>query len=332
MAKGRRKRKKRIIGAGGVILGTMLSLMLAVLTVCGLYFWGMNQPDPTAMRDPAGSQAREVSLYVPEAPVEGDAPVPVSAPQPEQEALHLYTYDELVCDEDGLFVSKIIGKRYVGYVAIIDDPLRLTLGKCPYFGDSYTGLTIKQMAEQSGAVLAVNGGGFNDIGGVGLGGMPTGNVVYEGNVLMWGYSHTAGIDAQGVLHVGEFTGADCQELGLQWAVSYGPTLIRDGTICSGLDTAHGEPRTAIGQRENRAIVIVVLQGRQVQSLGLTCQELAELMQDFGCVNAQNLDGGASSDMLYKGEYLNVANTSGGPRPIPTGILVLPASGEQGAEE
>lgn len=328
---GRRKRKKRTVGAGGVVLGVVLSLTLAALIVYGLYLWGTDRPGPAAMAAPAQTQAREVSLYVPETPVEGEAPVPAEAPLPEQEAMHLYTYDEIVCDEDGLFVSKIIGKRYVGYVAIIDDPLRLTLGKCPFFGDDCVGRTVQQMAEDAGAVLAVNGGGFNDIGGVGLGGMPTGIVIYQGKLLMGGYAHTAGIDAQGVLHVGALSADACQGLGLRWAVSYGPTLVQDGTMCSGLDNAHGEPRTAIGQREDGAIVIVVLQGRQVQSLGLTCQELAELMLDFGCVNAQNLDGGASSDMFYQGEYLNVCNTSGGPRPIPTAILVLPAGREEGAE-
>ena len=41
------------------------------------------------------------------------------------------------------------------------------------------------------------------------------------------------------------------------------------------------------------------------------------------VNAGNLDGGASSDMYFNGEYVNVCNTSGGPRGIPTAVVVMP---------
>ena len=43
----------------------------------------------------------------------------------------------------------------------------------------------------------------------------------------------------------------------------------------------------------------------------------------GAVNAGNLDGGASSDMYFNGEYVNVCNTSGGPRGIPTAVVVMP---------
>jgi len=49
------------------------------------------------------------------------------------------------------------------------------------------------------------------------------------------------------------------------------------------------------------------------------------MAGFGAVNASNLDGGASSDLYYNGSYLNVRNSSGSPRPIPTAVLVMPAA-------
>ncbi len=54
------------------------------------------------------------------------------------------------------------------------------------------------------------------------------------------------------------------------------------------------------------------------------QQLAEIMVEYGAVNAGNLDGGASSDMYFNGEYVNVCNTSGGPRGIPTAVVVMPA--------
>ena len=91
-----------------------------------------------------------------------------------------------------------------------------------------------------------------------------------------------------------------------------------------LDNTSQEPRTAVGQRADGKIVIIALQGRQLQALGVTCRELAMIMLGYGCVDAGNLDGGASSDMYFRGKYLNVCNTSGGPRPIPTSVLVMPS--------
>ena len=186
------------------------------------------------------------------------------------------------------------------------------------------------MAEEAGAVLAVNGGGFSDPNGAGKGGMPTGNVIYEGKMLMGNWAPTVGMDAEGKLHVGEFNGNTCLQLGLQWAVSYGPTLIENGEVRPGLDNNSQEPRTAVGQRADGKVVILALQGRQLQALGVTCRELAMIMLGYGCVDAGNLDGGASSDMFFQGKYINVCNTSGGPRPIPTSVLVMPArTGKEG---
>ena len=323
----KRKKKRRGVGAVGVILAVLLTLALSAGAVWGMLWWGGNRPAPADMTGEADSMTKTVALHAPGEPVEGRAPEAAQAVIPETAQPEEYGYDQVLYDQDGLLVAKIKGKRYVGYIAVIDDATRLTLGKCPHFGEAAYGRSVKQMADDAGAILAVNGGGFSDPGGDGRGGMPTGNVVYQGKLLMGYWSPTVGIDSAGRLHVGDFDGNTCLNLGLDWAVSYGPTLIQEGKISKRLDTSMGEPRTAIGQREDGAIVIVVLQGRQLQALGVTCKELAYIMQGYGCVNASNLDGGASSDMYFQGEYLNVCNTSGGPRPIPTAILVMPPSKE-----
>ena len=80
----------------------------------------------------------------------------------------------------------------------------------------------------------------------------------------------------------------------------------------------------VGQRADGAVIFVVLQGRQPAVLGVSRQQLAEIMVEYGAVNAGNLDGGASSDMYFNGKYVNVCNTSGGPRGIPTAVVVMPA--------
>ena len=148
--------------------------------------------------------------------------------------------------------------------------------------------------------------------------------------MRWaGGGSTVGMDYDGKLHAGEFSGNDCRDMGLYWAVAYGPTLIENGTVRSGLDNSQAEPRTAVGQRADGSVVLLNIQGRQASALGVTCRQLAYIMADLGCVDAGNLDGGASSDMYYRGETLNIANTSGGPRPIPTAVLVGPVRTEEG---
>ena len=332
-----KQKKGRRVGAGGIILGLLLALVLGGGVVAGAWWWGGNQPVPEDLREGRSVTSVDLDLYEPGETVTGEAPVPAEAPDVETASGSVsagvtasdgYTYAEIIAEEDGLIVARLQGKRYKGFVAVVSDPMRLQVATCPYFGDGAYGRTVNQMADDCGAVLAINGGGFKDDGGNGLGGTPTGNVVADG-VMRWaGGGSTVGMDYDGKLHVGEFSGNDCRDMGLYWAVAYGPTLIVDGSIRSGLDNSQAEPRTAVGQREDGSVVLVNIQGRQASALGVTCRQLAYIMSALGCVNAGNLDEGASSDMYYRGEFLNIANTSGGPRPLPTAVMVMPAGNEE----
>ena len=69
------------------------------------------------------------------------------------------------------------------------------------------------------------------------------------------------------------------------------------------------------------ILLVVIDGRQVNSLGASYSDVIELMLEYGAVNAANLDGGSSSLMYYNGEYINSCASMYGPRDLPTTIIV-----------
>ena len=45
------------------------------------------------------------------------------------------------------------------------------------------------------------------------------------------------------------------------------------------------------------------------------------MLEYGAVNASNLDGGSSTQMIYRDETLNVNTSVKGARMLPTAILV-----------
>ena len=83
------------------------------------------------------------------------------------------------------------------------------------------------------------------------------------------------------------------------------------------------PRTALGQRADGAVLLLVLDGRQATSLGATLSDVADVMVSFGAVNAGNLDGGGSSVIYYNGEIMNVVMSIYGARGVPDAVCVMP---------
>ena len=115
-------------------------------------------------------------------------------------------------------------------------------------------------------------------------------------------------------------------MGIRDAVCFGPYLVMNGvkTDPAELETGIGA-RTMVGQREDGAIVLVAIDGRQGYSIGVTFADCVDIMADkFGCVNAANMDGGNSTSMYFYGEAVNrFANKAGGTRDLPDAWLVNP---------
>ena len=229
-------------------------------------------------------------------------------------------------DGDGLILVPVAGESYTGYMLIVLDPMRVVLGFSPT-EVGWRGHTVAEFAEKAGAVAAVNGGGFQDPNGMGDGSTPEHLVVKDGQIYCGelGVGHGfVGIDDKGILHVGLASSREIKDKNIQQGCGYGPILVVNGepmdeeTLTSGLN-----PRTAIGQRSDGAILLMVIDGRRATSLGASYKDLAEQMLAFGAVNAGNLDGGSSSLMWMNGEYVNNTAAVIGIRPIPTSFLVMP---------
>lgn len=100
-------------------------------------------------------------------------------------------------------------------------------------------------------------------------------------------------------------------------ISGGPYLIRGGEIyvdmtAQKLSSIGGRnPRTAIGYTKDNHLIMLTADGREGSSIGLTLSELAQLMKEFGCVNAMNLDGGGSTVMYINGQVVNKPAVQGG---------------------
>lgn len=226
-------------------------------------------------------------------------------------------------DGDGIIVDRVYGEGFNGYMLIVLDPSRVILGSVPtsYGGRGYT---VEKMVEKFDAVAGINAGGFYDPNGSGNGSIPDTTVVFEGKIYYPELGNNVGfvgIDSNHILHVGDFKQADLIEKDIQYGVSFGPILIANGEICDGLESGVN-PRTAIGQRSDGAMLLLVVDGRQASSLGATYGDLAEVFADYGAVNAYNLDGGSSTVMWFGGEYINNCASVKGVRPVPTAFVVL----------
>lgn len=225
--------------------------------------------------------------------------------------------------KDGIEIVEITGTGYRGLMMIIDDPSRLFVGTPDSFGGA--GLTLMDMVDKYDAVAGINAGGFYDPGGSGGGGTPDGLVICDGEVK-WGSEgvsvNVIGFDADHVLRVGNMTPAEARDANIQWACSFGPTLIVNGAPVSDDILQSGvNPRTAIGQRADGAVLMLVIDGRQIDTLGATYGDLVDVFLEYGAVNAANLDGGSSTLMMYEGEIINTCASVIGIRPIPTSFLV-----------
>ncbi|MDF2686118.1 MAG: hypothetical protein K0S55_1299 [Clostridia bacterium] len=222
-------------------------------------------------------------------------------------------------------IVDVKGPNYKGKMMIIHDPSRVFLATAPQFGSEEKGEKLVDLIEKNNAIAGVNAGGFRDEVGYRSGGEPLGIVMSQGVVLS-GEPNTEyqliGLDNNNRLILGVMTVEDAIAKGIRDAVTFKPILVLNGKGAKISGTGGGlNPRTAIGQRADGSILLLVVDGRQIHSLGASFKDLIDIMLDFDAVNAANLDGGSSSLMIYENEIMNLCASLYGPRRIPTAFLV-----------
>ena len=253
----------------------------------------------------------------PEELAAGAASAPEATPAPEN---LLYT-------GEGLEIFSVKGGSYSGYMMVVADPSRVSVGTSADAFSSKPGMQLNDLAKHCGALAAINGGGFEDPNGLGNGGMPIGLVVADGKVMHTGNAGSnnivVGFNEDDVLVVGKYTAkTDLSKLRIRDALSFGPALVVNGKAASVKGASSGlNPRTVIGQRADGAVLMLVIDGRQIASLGATYADCIDIMLEYGAVNAVNLDGGSSSLMYFKGRYVNNGVKLTGSRRIPTAFIV-----------
>lgn len=341
-------------GLAKVMITVVTTLLLLVVALYGVMYVLAKGPSPTA-RDLFVRSVRETSavgflanLYFSEAEIqeiiqgkevaeyiETDTSL-IQIPQQDKDeqgnsegpvADQWGLIDE---DGDGIIVEEVKGPGYSGKMMVVLDPSRVIMGSVPA-SYGYRGYTVAEMVEHFDAVAGINAGGFYDPNGSGNGSIPDTLVVFDGQIyfadsgVSMGF---VGFDENHIMHVGKPSVNDIMEKKIQYGVCFGPVLVSNGQVHNPDQLASGvNPRTAIGQRSDGAVLLLVIDGRQVSSLGATYMDVAEVLLSYGAVNACNLDGGSSSVMWFQGDYINSPSTFVGIRPVPTTFLVLKQGGK-----
>ena len=227
----------------------------------------------------------------------------------------------------GITVEDITGPNFKGKVMLIKDPTRVKLAVTKELG--VTGERVSDLVKNVGAVAGINGGGFYDPDGKGNGAFPDGLTVQDGKLVHNNAGekevNIVGFDDGGKMVLGKITVNQLEEQHIRNAVTFAPNLIVEGKSVISGDGGWGiAPRTGIGQMADGTVIFVVIDGRQpTWSIGATLSDLMNVFEDYHAVNAVNLDGGSSSEMVYQGKVMNKIPNVFGERYIPTAFVVTP---------
>ena len=216
---------------------------------------------------------------------------------------------------------------YRGYMAKVRlhnlGALRMVLA-----GDQVKGKgeTTSAAAKRTGAVLAINAGGFFAHEGYLI---PLGATVIDGEIV--DFSNISDLSFVGFNRSGQLVGGEIktreqiEAMDVLHGASFLPTLLLDGKkqVIPAAWANTRQPRTLVGHFENDDLLFIVIDGRRTGwSVGVTLEEAQEKLLEFKVRDAYNLDGGGSSTFYYDGKVLN-RPSDGAERRVVTNIVVLP---------
>ncbi len=199
-----------------------------------------------------------------------------------------------------------LGMEYAGKLALCKKPERIFVGTSEGLGDY--GSFVSDMVRENDAILGINASGFADFDGNGTGGIAYGFLKSRGEKIQDAVGNgwkIIGFDEDDHLQVGAFNDTSA----LRDAVEFHPALIINGeNLVAGTGLNEQQPRTAIGQAQDGTVIMLVVDGRQFHSFGVSIERCGEIMEKYGAYQASMLDGGSSSVMVYRGREITSPTT------------------------
>ncbi len=213
---------------------------------------------------------------------------------------------------NGVLLLRVKGSTYRGALAICKDPSRLKLAVSSSIGS--VGQKAGYIAEQNDGLLAMTASGFIDEGGAGNGGKVAGGCMSSGETYgthyAWGYKRIE-LHQDNRLYISDAHtsyGEGCTD-----AMEFTPALVVDGEDVSGGSIFTSmNPRACLGQTRDEAVMMLVIEGRRIDSAGTNAETCAEILLRYDCYQAMNMDGGTSAILWYDGEYVTRCSRSDTP--------------------
>ena len=235
-------------------------------------------------------------------------------------------------DEDEIYRLirfKVNGQN--AYLAVVYDP-----AYCEFLASKnvhVSGEYIVDMANRTGALIAVNGGRFIDPTNTSNGNNPAGVTIQKRKIITdhpysdsWG---VIGFNRDNILVL--YKNKNAQQLldaGVRDAVTSVPFLIVNGvaSFTKGNGGYGYAARTAVGQRKDGVTLILVVDSNETRTNGASMKDLTDIMLNYGAINAAALDGGTSTVMVENG--VTISRPINGSlrhvtRPVATGLVVNP---------
>lgn len=318
-----KKDKKARLGAGKIIGRLSLSVATALLLVIVLVFSSCfvicYGPSPT-LRDMLVISAKQASatkwapgLFLSEEKVneimENSKQINVDIIDSSDFSADVDEWDTAI---DGMQFINIRKPKFKAYMLLVKDPSRIKVGvSSDDFENSVQGERIFEIAQKYNAVATINGGEFLDEGGMGTGARPMG-LTYSHGEVVWSdnlYRTFMGFDKNNKLICkNSMSEKEAEKLGIRDGVSFqnGNLLIdhegeKVNLYYSDKNTGTAQ-RTAIAQRADGTVILLVTDGRSADSIGATRNDVIDLLVEYGAVTAGMLDGGSSAMMYYKDFY------------------------------
>ena len=208
------------------------------------------------------------------------------------------------------------------------------------------GVTLDKLVNDNNGIAGVNGGLYysdNNKGGRPLGLVVKNKIIEHNNPVGIRGMHLIGFNEDNLLKIIDLSGMNKNEVEkvikeekIRDAVAFQEEasdvnnhfvkLIINGEKREAKGSGSGaNPRTAIGQRADGSVLLLVTDGRGKNGhLGATAKDLIEIMAEYGAINAANIDGGSSSSMYYNGNFEMTSVTfyySNSSWNLPTGFIV-----------
>ncbi|MFA5407349.1 MAG: phosphodiester glycosidase family protein [Bacilli bacterium] len=234
-------------------------------------------------------------------------------------------------NEDDIYkIVDISDTSYKGFLVAIYDASKISMVTTRFLGTK--GETLDNIAKNNKALLAINASGFLDPEWRGNGGEPTGSIVKNGAIVWSATRPNAGGGVIGFTYnnklvlTKESMKSALVNYNLRDAIEFGPFLIVNGkpSFVKGNGGWGIAPRTAIGQRQDGIVLLLIIDGRNPgYSIGADMVDLTEIMQKYKAYNAANLDGGASTGLIVNNSIYNkpCALSYNGLRRLPNAWIV-----------